>query len=245
MKERPNESASTADFEFNALGQAENYRRAILKLFAPHLHGRVIEVGAGIGQFTALLRDLEQIQYLLSIEPDPGFCAAFRKALPRQPLLEGTVAGLTDSGPWNSILSINVLEHIREDENELATYANLLRESRGNLCLFVPARQEIYAPIEHDFGHHRRYSRDSLRNKLERAGFKLIHLHYFNLIGYFAWWLTFQVRRQRKFSPAMVRWFDRAIFPLGFGLESRVSWPPIGQSLVAVAVAGGGNGLSP
>jgi len=244
MKERPNESASTADFEFNALSEAENYRRAILKLFAPHLRGRVIEVGAGIGQFTALLRDLEQIQYLLSIEPDPGFCAAFRKALPRQPLLEGTVAALTDSGPWNAILSINVLEHIREDENELARYANLLQESRGKLCLFVPARQEIFAPIEQDFGHHRRYSRNGLRNKLERAGFQLVHLHYFNLIGYFAWWLNFQVSRRRKFSPAMVRLFDRAIFPVGFAFESRVCWPPIGQSLVAVAVAGKRNGLS-
>ena len=245
MKERPNESASTADFEFNALSQAENYRRAILKLFAPHLHGRVIEVGAGIGQFTALLRELGQIQHLLSIEPDPGFCAEFRKALPRHPLLEGTVAALTDSGPWNAVLSINVLEHIREDENELAMYANLLKESRGRLCLFVPARQEIYAPIEHDFGHHRRYSRGGLRHKLERAGFKLVHLHYFNLIGYFAWWLNFRVSRRRRFNPGMVRLFDRAIFPLGFGFESRICWPPIGQSLVAVAVARGGNSLSP
>ena len=245
MKERPNESASTADFEFNALSEAENYRRAILKLFAPHLRGRVIEVGAGIGQFTTLLRELSQIQHLLSIEPDAGFCAAFRQSLPRQPLLEGTVAGLTDSGPWNAILSINVLEHIREDENELARYANLLQENRGKLCLFVPARQEIFAPIEHDFGHHRRYSRNDLRSKLERAGFQVVHLHYFNLIGYFAWWLNFQVSRRRTFSPAMVRLFDRAIFPVGFGFESRVCWPPIGQSLVAVAVAGGRNGLSP
>jgi len=245
MKERPNESASTADFEFNALRDAENYRRAILKLFAPHLQGRVIEVGAGVGQFTVLLRELGQIQHLLSVEPDSRFCAEFRKALPGQPLLEGTVAALTDPSQWNGILSINVLEHIREDENELAMYANLLQANRGKLCLFVPARQEIFAPIENDFGHHRRYSRDGLRTKLERAGFKLVHLHYFNLIGYFAWWLNFQVRRRRKFSPAMVRLFDRAIFPLGFGFESRVSWPPVGQSLVAVAAAGGGSGLSP
>jgi hypothetical protein len=240
MNERPNESASTADFEFNALREAENYRRAIMRLFASHLRGRVIEVGAGVGQFTALLRESRQIEHLLSIEPDPKFCAEFRKALPDQPLLEGTIASVTDPGPWNGILSINVLEHIREDDNELARYSALLNKKRGVLCLFVPARQEIYSPIEVDFGHHRRYSRRGLRDKMERAGFKIVHLHYFNFIGYFAWWLNFQVGRRRKFNPAMVRLFDRVIFPLSFGFESRVSWPPIGQSLVAVAEATGG-----
>ncbi|MGD0743611.1 MAG: hypothetical protein ABSA45_00500, partial [Verrucomicrobiota bacterium] len=144
-----------------------------------------------------------------------------------------------DPGLWNGILSINVLEHIREDEDELARYSALLKRKRGTLCLFVPARQEIYSPIEVDFGHHRRYSRPGLRNKLERAGFTIVRLHYFNFIGYFAWWLNFQVGRRRKFSPAKVRLFDRVIFPLSFGFESRVSWPPIGQSLVAVAKAGG------
>ena len=52
MSERPNESASTDDFEFNALREANNYRRALLKLFAPHMRGRVIEIVAGCGQIT-------------------------------------------------------------------------------------------------------------------------------------------------------------------------------------------------
>jgi len=42
---------------------------------------------------------------------------------------------------------------------------------------------------------------------------------------------------QRKFNSGMVRLFDRLIFPVGFGLESHIVWPPIGQSLVAVAEA--------
>lgn len=239
MKERPNESASTADFEFRALGEANNYRRALVKLFARHLQGRVIEAGAGIGQFTALLRQTGRIDHLLAVEPDPRFCAEFRKALPTQPLLEGVTASVTDPGPWNGIVSINVLEHILEDENELALYSSLLKKSGGKLCLFVPARREIYAPIEVDFGHHRRYSKKELQDKLERAGFRIIHVHYFNLIGYFAWWLNFRVLRQRKFKPGMVRFFDRVIFPIGFGCESRGLWPPFGQSLVAVAQADG------
>ena len=237
MSERPNESASTEDFEFNALREANNYRRALLKLFAPHLRGRVIEIGAGQGQFTEQLKQVTSIRHLLAVEPDPRFCAEFRKALPDQSLVEGIITSITDPGPWNGIVSINVLEHIREDQEELKIYSSMLKKEHGRVCLFVPARQEIYAPIEIDFGHHRRYSRDDLRRKLETAGFKILELHYFNLIGYFAWWFSFKMMGQRKFNPGMVRLFDRAIFPIGFGLESNLLWPPFGQSLVAIAEA--------
>lgn len=237
MSERPNENASTDDFEFNALREANNYRRALLKLFAPHLHGNVIEIGAGHGQFTDQLRKVATIQSLLAVEPDARFCAEFRKALPGQPLVEGVVTSVTAPGPWNGIVSVNVLEHIRDDQEELNIYFRMLKQAHGRLCLFVPARQEIYAPIEIDFGHHRRYSRLDLKRKLESAGFKILHLHYFNFIGYFAWWFNFKLLRQRKFNSAAVRAFDRAIFPIGFGLESNLLWPPIGQSLVAIAEA--------
>lgn len=237
MKESPNENAVSSDFEFEALRAAQNYRRALLRLFDPHLSGRVIEIGAGIGQFTGQLIKLPRIQHLLSIEPNPQFCAEFRRAQPGQALLEGVISSMTDPGPWHGVLSINVLEHIRDDEDELNSYFKLLRKERGKLCLFVPARQEIYAPIDRDFGHHRRYSRPELRKKLERAGFKPLRLHYFNFTGYFLWWLNFCALRQRKFDVRSVRLFDRFIFPCTFGLESHLCWPPLGQSLVAVASA--------
>jgi hypothetical protein len=228
---------SVRDFEFDSLREANNYRRALLKIFAPHLQGRVIEIGAGCGQFTELLRQVATIQYLLAIEPDPKFCAEIRKILPSQPFVNGVITSVSEPGPWNGIVSINVLEHIRDDQNELVIYATLLKPAHGQLCLFVPARHEIYAPIDADFGHHRRYSRDDLQRKLEQAGFKILKLHYFNFIGYFAWWLSFRLLGIRKFNPTMVRLFDRVIFPLGFGLENNLTPPPIGQSLIAIAEA--------
>src|SRR6185503_6185248 len=96
---------------------------------------------------------------------------------------------------------------------ELARCRDLLGAAGGHLCLFVPARPEIYAPIDQDFGHHRRYRLRELRRKLELAGLEVVRLHYFNLVGYFAWWLNFCVRKQRSFAPAAVRFFDRVIFP--------------------------------
>ncbi len=237
MTEQPNEHARTANFEFEALRVAKYYRRALVREFTPHLQGRVLEIGAGIGQITALLKNLPTVEHLLSIEPNAGFCREFRRSFPNQPLVEGTIESLADTEPWNSIVSINVLEHIQEDERELAIYARLLRTENGRLSLFVPARQEIYAPIDKDFGHHRRYSKPDLRRKLRNAGFEIVHLNYFNCVGYFAWWLNFRVLQRRRFDVTSVRFFDRLIFPCVHWCESHLCPPPIGQSLIAVAKA--------
>jgi SAM-dependent methyltransferase len=233
----PNAAAQTEDFEFAALNEAKNYQQALLGEFSGHLRGRVLEVGAGIGQITRRLRDNPAVTRLVSIEPDPGFCAQWRAAFPTLHLIEGTIENLPGAEPWNAILSVNVLEHIQADERELAIYREKLARENGTLCLFVPARPEIYAPIDQDFGHFRRYTRPELRGKLERAGFEILRLRYYNFAGYFAWWLGFCVLKKRGFDLPSVRFFDRFIFPPMHGLETHVCPPPIGQSLLVVARA--------
>jgi SAM-dependent methyltransferase len=237
MTSIPNQIAQTEDFEFAALNEAKNYRAALLRDFQDHLQGDVLEVGAGIGQITGALRENRRITRLLSIEPDEKFCTVWRSRFPPQDLLQGTVNDLRGETAWSAILSVNVLEHIGDDSEELARYHRLLKPVQGSLCLFVPARPEIYAPIDRDFGHFRRYTRRELRQKLERAGFKIVRLRYYNFVGYFAWWVNFCLLKKRSFDIASVRVFDRAIFPLVHGLESRICPPPFGQSLMAIAVA--------
>ena len=237
MNSIPNAAAQTEDFEFAALNEAKNYRHALLREFAKHLRGQTLEVGAGIGQVTAELLQNRAITKLVSIEPDPRFCSRFRAAFPTHSIIEGTIDDLPGAAAWNAILSINVLEHIQADERELAIYREKLASEKGALCLFVPARPEIYAPIDKDFGHFRRYTKPELRQKLECAGFEIVRLRYYNFVGYFAWWANFCVLKKRAFDLASVRFFDRIIFPPVHGLESRLFAPPFGQSLLAVARA--------
>src|SRR4051812_14224372 len=197
-----------------------------MREFSPSLKGRVIEVGAGIGQMTELMSKLRDVTFLQPIEPDVEFCKEFRNQHASLPLLEGTVENLEPNSHWNAIISINVLEHIRDDQDELKRYHHLLQKEQGTVNLFVPARQEIYAPIDKDFGHHRRYTKAELKTKLETAGFTVKRLHYFNCVGYFAWWLNFCVLKKRKFEIGSVRFYDRVVFPCVYGLESRIMFPP-------------------
>jgi SAM-dependent methyltransferase len=235
--EVPNAAAAKVDFEFEALREARNYRAALIHEFRAWLKGDVIEVGAGIGQMTTHLRELPDIRHLIAVEPDAGLCGQHRAVHPGHELYEGTIDGVPAGAEWDAILSINVLEHIEGDAAELARYAARLRARRGVFCVLVPARPEIYAPIDRDFGHFRRYTRPELRQKLEGAGFAIERLFYFNCAGYLAWWLNFRVLGKRIFEVGKVRFYDRAIFPVVHFLESRIARPPIGQSLIAVARA--------
>jgi SAM-dependent methyltransferase len=232
----PNEAAQTDDFEFAALNEAKNYRAALLREFSTHLSGRVIEVGAGIGQITKDLLQNPAISKLISIEPEPKFCERCA-TFPAHTIIQGTIEDLKSEESWNAILNVNVLEHIEDDERELAIYRQKLTREKGTLCLFVPARPEIYAPIDKDFGHFRRYTKLELRQKLESAGFQILKLRYYNFVGYFAWWLSFCILKKRGFDLQAVRFFDRIIFPSFHGIETRIWPPPIGQSLLAVARA--------
>lgn len=226
------------NFEFSALSEAKNYRAALIQEFSPVLAGNVLEVGAGIGQITEVVRRQPGVQKVMGVEPDGQFLGGFQQRLPDVALIQGTADAIHPESRWNAIICVNVLEHIEADERELANYGKLLAQARGHLCLFVPARPEIYAPIDKDFGHFRRYTRPELERKLRAAGFQIVRLNYFNAVGYFAWWLNFCVLKKRVFDVGAVRFFDRVIFPLVFGWETKVLRPPFGQSLIAIAQAG-------
>lgn len=233
----PDAVPASNSFEFEALSEAKRYREYLIWEFAQQLKGDVIEVGTGIGQVTEILVQMKSITRLMAVEPDLEFCAQHREKFPGHTLIEGTIDQLEKGTAWDAVLSINVLEHIREDEAELAKYAELLRARRGALCLFVPARPEIYAPIDKDFGHFRRYTKPELATKLEAAGYKIERLDYYNLPGYFAWWFNFQLLKRRDFQRGKVRFYDRVVLPFVHFAESRIARPPFGQSLLAVARA--------
>jgi SAM-dependent methyltransferase len=237
MTAQTQEPDRAQDFEFTVLQAANHYRAALLTEFRPHLRGQVLEVGAGIGQITELLLQEPGIERLAAVEPDARFAAMLRRQFPGLDIIQGTIDDVPAAPTFDAILSVNVLEHIALDERELSVYHDRLAERRGTLCLFVPARPEIFGSIDRDFGHCRRYRRGELKRKLESVGFRVQHLSYFNLAGYFAWWWNYCLRQQHGFNAASVRLFDRFIFPLQHKIESRLLRPPIGQSLLALATA--------
>jgi SAM-dependent methyltransferase len=219
------------EFEFGPLSEARNYRRAILSVFGPFARGSTLEVGCGIGQFTQDLRNFSPGAKITGLEPDPAFHGHFRENNPGVPLLNGTAREV--GGQWDCIVSVNVLEHIKDDAGEIQTYQQMLK-SGGHLCMFVPARQEIYSPVDAKFGHFRRYSKPQLRSRVEAGGLRILTLQYFNPIGYFSWLVACKLLRRQSFSRGSITLFDRWILPVSLAV-GRMLGNPIGQSLIVVA----------
>jgi len=234
---QPNSTAATEDFEFAALAEAKNYRKAIVSEFAPFLKGRILEVGAGIGQTSEAILSLPNITELVGVEPDVSFHDGFRQRLPNIRLVTGTTVDLESGESYDGAVLVNVLEHIEDDLDELIRLKQILAPQRGHLCLLIPARQEIYSKLDGHFGHFRRYDRSGLHQKLETAGFSVKRVSYFNFVGYFAWALRFKIMGSMSFDIDQVRLFDQKIFPLVHCLESKFCRPPIGQSVIAIAQA--------
>jgi SAM-dependent methyltransferase len=223
------------NFEFEALNATYHYPRAIVKEFAPYLKGKVVEVGSGIGQLARFFAEKSGKDNFTAIEPDSNFVNQFKQQYPELKIIEGNVFSIDPDFSCNTIISVNVLEHIEDDVKELIRYREILKKNNGRLCILTPARPEIYSPIDKDFGHFRRYTIATLSDRLNKSGFLIEKIFYFNLPGYFAWWLNFKILRNRSFDLGKVVFFDRYIFRISHFLELILKRPPIGQSVIAIA----------
>jgi SAM-dependent methyltransferase len=231
-----NDNAIPQDFEFSALEQAHYYPEAIINEFKPYLGKHVLEVGAGVGQMSRHLISVVGFQSYTGIELDHKFCKLIKGKIPEAKIIEGTIDAYNGS-VCDSIVSINVVEHIQDDARELRKYRDILAPTKGHVCILTPARPEIYSPIDLQFGHYRRYTRASMNNLLRGAGFIPVKTEYFNFIGYFAWLLNFKILQKSTFDPGMVKIFDRYLFRCSYLLEKSFIRPPIGQSILAIGKA--------
>jgi SAM-dependent methyltransferase len=238
MRSAAVESASFAyvSTELHALAEARNYYRWVNRQFAPFIGKRVIEVGAGIGTFAQSLLDHVPVSELVLVEPSNNLFPILQRRFaeePRVKIVHGYFQPFASPAMADSIVLVNVLEHIAEDQTFLNdAYAALTLG--GTLLLLVPALPPIYGSLDRAFGHYRRYTKTSLASKLRVAGFGIVRLAYVNLLGIAGWFLTGKVLRRMTLESRHVRWYDQWVIPWLSRLEER--WePPCGQSLIVIA----------
>ena len=73
----------------------------------------------------------------------------------------GTLSELSDSDKFDTILYMDVFEHIEDDRAELERAAAQLAPD-GHLIVLAPAHQWLFTPFDESIGHYRRYSRRTL-----------------------------------------------------------------------------------
>lgn len=224
----------------SALPKAENHHRWIRGLIEPHLRGPALEVGFGYGQYTRALACL--VDELVAVDIDERM-RSWLGDLPDHVRLmtadasDPTLPGIVGAEAFNTIVCLNVLEHIEHDRRTLRSFLKVLRPG-GALALLVPAHQALFGHMDALAGHLRRYSARMLRERLQETGFEVRELKYVNPLGGAAWWLNARLLKPTSLSdPAISRqilWYDRFVQPVSRAinpLTSRV----FGQSVWALA----------
>jgi hypothetical protein len=196
---------------------------------APFLGSRVLEVGAGIGATTQLLCSPKQDRWIC-LEPDAELASTLYEAKARGALpdkCEIVVGALGEIPPdwlFDSLLYIDVLEHIEDDRGELAQAALHLKPG-GCLVVLAPAHPWLFSPFDRAIGHFRRYSRKSLR-ALNPPGLAVARSIYLDSIGLLASLGNRMVLSQSMPRPGQIAFWDKFLVR-----GSRLVDPLVGYSI--------------
>lgn len=218
------------------LAEAPRFNRWMFERVRPWLGERVLEIGSGVGNLSQFLVDRPRVvltdtaqSYLDRLRARFGHLPNVEIMRLYLPTVEQGVA----SRSFDTIVCLNVLEHVAEDVRSLVAMRDLL-VSGGRLILLVPALPALYGSLDRALGHYRRYTKRELREKFGHARLRMRYLEYFNGAGIPGWWFSGRVLRRQIIPAGALRWFDRLV-PL-FRLERFLPWR-LGQSLIAIGEA--------
>jgi SAM-dependent methyltransferase len=215
--------------------EAERFHQYYIDLFGEWISGNVLEVGAGQGAITHHLLNCKP-RRLTACEPDPEFVAVLRERLGTA--VEIVQGGLADvpaaAGPFDVIVYVDVLEHIRHDRDEVRRAAARLGPG-GLLILGGPAHAWLYSRFDAAIGHCRRYNRRSVEALVEASGLlRLEQFRYFDSVGMvLSLGNRYLIRRDIP-SQGQIRFWNNVILPVSRSLDPVLGYR-VGKSFVAIA----------
>ena len=225
------------EFWLQNLSKADAFTRWVLAEISPWLGQRVLEVGCGIGTYTAEMA--VGSRKIVAMDMERAFVEEAARRLAQHPNVQlicgdATAADLPnpDSEAFDTVVLLDVLEHI-EDDVALLTRLRARLGPGGHLVLKVPAMPSLYSPMDEAIGHWRRYDRRGLTEVISRAGLEVVRIWSFNAAAVPGWWWNGRVRKLRAPPGEQVALFDRLV-PVLRPLD-RLARLFCGISLLAVA----------
>jgi len=220
------------------LSACSNYTQWVYQSIEPYIGKNILEIGSGIGNITQYLVNKGR---LTCIDVNPNyvnyllkkFHSEKKEGLQAYPAditnIEGTVL---KRGSYDTVICLNVLEHIQEDQRAFENMVHLLAP-QGHLIIMVPAFQSLYGPIDKALAHYKRYTKKDFRKFLSKLPLKMKQFYYMNFIGFFGWFLYGRILKRQFLPKHESKLFDRLVPFLS--RTERIFHLPLGQSLFFIA----------
>lgn len=189
--------------------EARNYNRFLLELIlssASH-DAPIVDFGAGNGTFALPIAAVGR--RIICVETDPVLSAE----LAAHGLEVVDSLDMLEDGSIDYLYSLNVLEHIEDDDAVARSWFQKLRPG-GRLFIYVPAFDVLYSSMDRKVGHFRRYTRQALNKKLAQSGFDIAESRYADSIGFFAT-LIYKLfdNGQGDVNLRLLKIYDQWVFP--------------------------------
>ena len=227
-------SAGPAEYnaarELEVLSNTPVSTRIIMDELAPHIGPRVLEVGSGLGLITSDL--VSRGRTVTALEPDPALFGRAQEVVGAS-RVNATLTGAGLTAEFDTVLYVNVLEHIPDDADELRAACVRLAPG-GNVVIFVPAMPALYGTMDEVSGHFRRYRRAELRAVMESAGLHVDCMHNFDIVGLLPYWLSYRVLRRTSLGSSTVGLYDKVVIPVSLLAMRVLGRRGPGKNLIAV-----------
>lgn len=229
---------NTQEKTLELLFNCKNLNKWLFRVVSPYTGNRVLEIGCGTGNLTALFEDKELI---MGIDIEKKWIDIAKKRLNKSNF-KLACYDVTDEKITNlkkhkidTVMCFNVLEHIKEEKKALNNMAAIIQPN-GKLIVLVPAFKWLIGSLDKEINHIRRYSKKSLTKSLESSGFIVEKVFYMNFLGVFGWGMNSLILKKKILPEKQLKFYD-AISPFASSFE-RIIGPPIGLSLIVVAKKG-------
>ncbi|MDD5669311.1 MAG: methyltransferase, partial [Candidatus Omnitrophica bacterium] len=195
----------------------DKYTRYIFDMIKMFLGTRILEIDAGIGNLTRFL--LVNRELVISTDTSVKTLAYLSYHIPGSSIFKALQCDISDqsaadklkSYQCDTVLLINVLEHVENDAQVLSTVREFL-VSHGKVIIIVPAHKRLFTEFDRLRGYVRRYDRVSLPALLESRGFSIEKVQNFNSVGMFGWWWDFKVLKKKGISKFQLGVYNQLIW---------------------------------
>jgi SAM-dependent methyltransferase len=214
--------------------------RWMFECISPFVGSHVLEAGCGIGNLTELMLDRED---LTCVDIDPLYVEIISRRFSHLENFDCFRMDLSDSKDFvrlegkglDTIICLNVLEHIENDEQVLRNFADSLVDG-GHAIILVPQHAWLYTPIDEAVGHCRRYSGEELRQKMVKAGFEIVSQQNFNKLGVLGWIVNGKIMRRKHLSSHQM-WCFNKLLPIARLLDTVPGLPALSTIVVGRKIA--------